>query len=111
MSLIFANQTEGDILLRDELEACEKDHDNFKLHYTLDRPPAKVWDKTAAKGFRQRVTHTAFVTRVRSPPYDASQQSPGSLFISLTHSTSNARLACNVYSTHAYTSAVERRRL
>lgn len=41
MSLIFANQTEGDILLRDELEACEKDHDNFKLHYTLDRPPAK----------------------------------------------------------------------
>lgn len=41
MSLIFANQTEEDILLRDELEACEKDHDNFKLHYTLDRPPAK----------------------------------------------------------------------
>lgn len=41
MSLIFANQTEKDILLRDELEACEKDHDNFKLHYTLDRPPAK----------------------------------------------------------------------
>ena len=41
MSLIFANQTEGDILLRDELEACEKDHDNFHLHYTVDRPPAK----------------------------------------------------------------------
>ena len=45
MSLILANQTEGDILLRDELEACEKDHDNFKLHYTLDRPPAKVGDR------------------------------------------------------------------
>jgi NAD(P)H-flavin reductase len=43
LSLIFANQTEGDILLRDELEACEADHENFKMHYTVDRPPAK-WD-------------------------------------------------------------------
>ena len=41
MSLIFANQTEQDILLRDELEALERDNDNFKLHYTVDRPPAK----------------------------------------------------------------------
>merc|ERR1712216_1094444 len=43
MSLIFANQTEEDILLRDELDKCERDHDNFKLHYTVDRPPAKGW--------------------------------------------------------------------
>ena len=43
MSLIFANQTEQDILLRDELEALERDNDNFKLHYTVDRPPAKGW--------------------------------------------------------------------
>lgn len=35
--LIFANQTEEDILLRKELEACESD--KFHLHYTLDRPP------------------------------------------------------------------------
>lgn len=39
VSLIFANQTEEDILLRPELEdiAGEK---NFKLWYTLDKPPA-----------------------------------------------------------------------
>ena len=43
MSLIFANQTEEDILLRDELDRCERDHDNFKLHYTVDKAPAKGW--------------------------------------------------------------------
>eukprot|EP00054_Salpingoeca_dolichothecata_P038159 m.13065 g.13065 ORF g.13065 m.13065 type:complete len:312 (+) comp8273_c0_seq1:136-1071(+) len=37
MSLIFANQTEEDILVRDELEKCAKD-DRFSLWYTLDRP-------------------------------------------------------------------------
>jgi cytochrome-b5 reductase len=35
--LIFANQTEDDILLRKELE--ELPTDRFHLHYTLDRPP------------------------------------------------------------------------
>ena len=35
--LIFANQTEEDILLRKELEAIPKDR--FHLWYTLDRPP------------------------------------------------------------------------
>lgn len=35
--LLFANQTEGDILLRKELEECEKDP-RVKVWYTLDRP-------------------------------------------------------------------------
>lgn len=40
LSLIFANQTEEDILVRDMLEdQAEKNPDRFKLHYTLDRPP------------------------------------------------------------------------
>ncbi len=39
--LIFANQTEDDILMRAELEAIPKDR--FKLHYTLDRPPSAGW--------------------------------------------------------------------
>ena len=40
--LIFANQTEGDILIRSELEALAAKHpDRFSLHYTLDRPPSK----------------------------------------------------------------------
>ncbi|XP_038620360.1 NADH-cytochrome b5 reductase 2 [Tachyglossus aculeatus] len=39
-SLIFANRTEADILLRAELEAVAKAHpDKFKLWYTLDKPP------------------------------------------------------------------------
>ena len=41
VSLIFANQTEEDILVRDMLEDLQKKNpDRFKLHYTLDRPPA-----------------------------------------------------------------------
>ncbi|XP_075043585.1 NADH-cytochrome b5 reductase 2 [Mixophyes fleayi] len=41
--LIFANQTEDDILLRTELDVVAKEHPNqFKLWYTLDRPP-KGW--------------------------------------------------------------------
>ena len=38
--LIFANQTEEDILLRQELERISSK--KFHLHYTLDRPP-KGW--------------------------------------------------------------------
>ncbi|XP_030416175.1 NADH-cytochrome b5 reductase 2 isoform X1 [Gopherus evgoodei] len=38
--LLFANQTEKDILLRAELEEVAKNHpDQFKVQYTLDRPP------------------------------------------------------------------------
>lgn len=39
--LIFANQTEEDILLRKELESIP--NTRFHLHYTLDRPPASGW--------------------------------------------------------------------
>lgn len=39
LSLIFANQTEEDILLRDELEEAVKNHsDRVKVWYTVDRP-------------------------------------------------------------------------
>jgi len=41
VSLIFANVTEEDILLRSTLEELAAAHpDRFKLHYTLDKPPA-----------------------------------------------------------------------
>ena len=39
VSLLFANQTEQDILVREELEAMAKDREQFSLWYTLDRPP------------------------------------------------------------------------
>lgn len=39
LRLLFANQTEEDILLRDELEKYQNDHpEQFKLWYTIDRP-------------------------------------------------------------------------
>ncbi|XP_028853730.1 NADH-cytochrome b5 reductase 1 [Denticeps clupeoides] len=39
-SLLFANQTEKDILLRDELEEIQARHpDRFKLWFTVDRAP------------------------------------------------------------------------
>lgn len=39
LTLLFANQTEKDILVRPELEMLAKECENFKLWYTLDRPP------------------------------------------------------------------------
>jgi len=42
--LIFANQTEADILLREELEAlASKNSDRFQLWYTVDKPPETNW--------------------------------------------------------------------
>lgn len=39
MALLFANQAEKDILLRDELEEVAAKHsDQFKLWYTVDTP-------------------------------------------------------------------------
>lgn len=41
LALLFANQTEDDILLRPELEDIQQTYgDRFKLWFTLDRPPA-----------------------------------------------------------------------
>ena len=41
VKLIYANQTVDDILVREELEALERDFgDRFSLWYTVDRPPA-----------------------------------------------------------------------
>lgn len=43
LSLLLANQSEDDILLRQELEEVQKEHpDRFKLWYTVDRP-AEGW--------------------------------------------------------------------
>ena len=39
LALLFANQTEDDILLREELEEVQRENpDRFKLWYTVDRP-------------------------------------------------------------------------
>jgi len=44
VSLIYANQTEDDILVRDELEHLAKEYPSqFKLHYTVDKAPSEEW--------------------------------------------------------------------
>lgn len=50
LALLYANQTEDDILMREELEALAEQHpDQFSLYYTLDRPPEEGW--AYGKGF------------------------------------------------------------
>lgn len=40
ISLIYANETENDILLKTELDEMAKKYPNFSVHYTLTTPPA-----------------------------------------------------------------------
>ncbi|KAK6950151.1 NADH-cytochrome b5 reductase [Daldinia eschscholtzii] len=39
VDLIFANVTEQDILLKEDLDALAKEDSGFRVHYVLDRPP------------------------------------------------------------------------
>lgn len=48
VSLIYANVTEQDILLREELDAWARIYPNFTVHYVLNTPPAN-W--TGSTGF------------------------------------------------------------
>ena len=41
LTLVFANVTEDDILLRDQLDQLAEQHKNFSVHYVLEKPPAK----------------------------------------------------------------------
>ncbi|GAX25147.1 cytochrome-b5 reductase [Fistulifera solaris] len=44
VKLIYANQTEDDILVRQELEHLQQQYpQHFSLWYTLDRPPTQGW--------------------------------------------------------------------
>jgi NAD(P)H-flavin reductase len=39
VTLLFANVSEGDILLRDKIDAMAAAHlDKFKVHYVVDKP-------------------------------------------------------------------------
>lgn len=40
VSLVYANVTEQDILLREELDAWARMYPNFSVHYVLNTPPA-----------------------------------------------------------------------
>ena len=49
LSLLFANVTEADILLRSELESLRESRSLTDIYYTLDRPSSESW--TGGKGF------------------------------------------------------------
>src|SRR5260370_31941237 len=52
-TLLYANVTEADILLRDELDALQRAHPHtFKVVHTLDKPPTARW--TSASGYVSR---------------------------------------------------------
>jgi len=52
VSLLYANQTPGDILAREQLDQLAKDHpDRFKLWYTVDRVPEEAMDWQYSVGF------------------------------------------------------------
>lgn len=48
--LVYANQTEADILLRAELEALAAANPRFKLYHTLSKPPPAGGDVISATG-------------------------------------------------------------
>ncbi|KAM8973378.1 NADH-cytochrome b5 reductase 3 [Pelodytes ibericus] len=61
--LLFANQTEKDILLRDELEEIRANYPSFKLWYTLDRAP-EDWD------YSQGFVNEEMIKSFMPPPGD-----------------------------------------
>ena len=68
-SLLYANQTEDDILVRGELEALvEKFPGRFKLHYTVDKAPAE-W-----KGSTGFITKEMIAEHLPPPAGDGSTQ-------------------------------------
>lgn len=71
IALIFANKSEGDILLRAELEALVLAHPTrFRLHFTLDAPPAD-WPAQHSSGF---VTNAMIAANLPAAASDHSTQ-------------------------------------
>lgn len=68
VSLVYANRTEGDILLRDELEAFARRYPaNLRIHYLLDNPP-EAW--THGTGY---VTKELMAEKFPDPSVDGSK--------------------------------------
>eukprot|EP00899_Mesostigma_viride_P019070 jgi/Mesvir1/27164/Mv20827-RA.2 len=63
LTLLFANVTEDDIILRSQLEAMAKKHPNLTVLYTLEKPPAG-W-----KGYTGRVSKD-MISQLMPPPSD-----------------------------------------
>jgi len=72
VSLLYANQSEDDILIREELEdALAQYAGRFKLHYTLDRPPEGKEKWKYSTGF---ITKEMIASHLPGPSDDGSTQ-------------------------------------
>ncbi|CAM9542702.1 unnamed protein product [Sphacelaria rigidula] len=49
VTLVFANQTPSDIMLKDEIDKLEAEHDNLSVVYLVDKDPDGKW--TGATGY------------------------------------------------------------
>ncbi|CAN9147518.1 unnamed protein product [Alternaria alternata] len=60
-TLLYANKTEADILLKDELDKFAEKHDQFKVHYVLSNP-SESW-----KGEKGRISKKMIEERLPAP--------------------------------------------
>jgi cytochrome-b5 reductase len=60
-TLLYANKTEADILLKEELDEFAAKHDQFKVHYVLSNP-SKSW-----KGSKGRITKDMIEKELPAP--------------------------------------------
>jgi cytochrome-b5 reductase len=51
VSLIYANKTPGDILLKDKLDSLAKKHSNFKVHYVVEKKGALDFFSSYSTGY------------------------------------------------------------
>jgi cytochrome-b5 reductase len=63
VDLIFANVTEPDILLKDELDSLAAQHYNIKIHYVVEKP-SELW--TASTGYVTK----ELISQTFGPPSD-----------------------------------------
>jgi len=64
LTLLYSNTTEDDILLRTSLDLLAQKHKNFKVHYTLTRPPPG-WKQSVG-----RVTENMIKSQLPPPGND-----------------------------------------
>jgi len=64
ISLVFANRTEEDIILKDRLDELAKKHPNFEVHYVLSSP------KNAWKGHTGHITSDIVKKHIPGPSED-----------------------------------------
>eukprot|EP01027_Heterolobosea_sp_BB2_P011423 GEZU01016613.1.p1 GENE.GEZU01016613.1~~GEZU01016613.1.p1 ORF type:complete len:214 (-),score=66.38 GEZU01016613.1:605-1246(-) len=63
-TLLFANRSEEDILLREELERLAHENpDHLKLHFLLSRPSSSAWDQHVTSTTTEKESGTATLVK------------------------------------------------